>query len=296
MTIEPRYPNFYNSDDLCPISLERFNIHLSHSYRERPFSEHLDLVSKVVEKKSKESLMIQALNLTESPDILVKQPCRHMFRKAMIVRWTEKKDTCPLCRVNFNPLLFIAAKSGDEAKVKSLLAEGVDVNRQNSKDVTALYISAQNGHSAIADRLLDQGASVNREHRDGMTPLYIATQNNHESMVTKLLHHRADVNRADPRGDTPLHIAAFNRHGFIAESLLRQGAFVDQTNNLGMTPLHAAALFEVDGTAVTESLLFHRADINKVTQFGMTPLQAAEFKGNVGAIEKLLSHEGEPGV
>ena len=57
--------------------------------------------------------------------------------------------------------LWSAAKSGDLAAIKKLVAEGVDVNAKTKYDATALAFACDKGHVDIVRYLLEQGVDVN---------------------------------------------------------------------------------------------------------------------------------------
>jgi ankyrin repeat protein len=81
-----------------------------------------------------------------------------------------------------------AASAGDLAKVKELLAAGVDVNAANAYGGTALAFAADRGHTAVVELLLERGADVNAKDRFyGFTPLAWAASRGHAEIVRLLL-------------------------------------------------------------------------------------------------------------
>lgn len=81
-----------------------------------------------------------------------------------------------------------AASAGDLAKVKELLAAGVDVNAANAYGGTALAFAADRGHATVVDFLLEHGADVNAKDRFyGATPLDWAVGHGHAEIVRALL-------------------------------------------------------------------------------------------------------------
>ncbi len=68
-----------------------------------------------------------------------------------------------------------AAKKGDLAKVKSILAKNPELlNAKDEKGWTLLHIVASCGYKDIAELLLVKGADVNAEGTNGWTPLHWA--------------------------------------------------------------------------------------------------------------------------
>ncbi|MCI0601622.1 ankyrin repeat domain-containing protein [bacterium] len=93
-----------------------------------------------------------------------------------------------------------AVRKGDVEKVKTFLAEGIDVNAKNRYGATALSFAADKGHVEIARLLIEKGADVN----------------------VKDTFYRA----------TPLSWAIYNKHVEVAQLLLEKGA-TDVTDALG---------------------------------------------------------------
>ena len=58
--------------------------------------------------------------------------------------------------------LVMAALGGNDARVRALLAAGIDPNVADGNGWTALGGAAGRGHDAIVDRLLQAGADVDR--------------------------------------------------------------------------------------------------------------------------------------
>src|SRR5215467_1841193 len=99
-----------------------------------------------------------------------------------------------------------AAKKGDTAKIKELLA---------------------------LDRELMQARDS-----DGSTPLHCATWKGHQEVVSVLLKAGADVNAQntnDHWGTTPLHAAAHANQAAIAQLLIDHGAQLDAQDREGRT-------------------------------------------------------------
>src|SRR5689334_2970336 len=68
-----------------------------------------------------------------------------------------------------------AARRGDAAGVKALLARGADVNAAEGDGLTALHFAASRGDAALASTLVRAHANVGAATRlGGYTPLHMA--------------------------------------------------------------------------------------------------------------------------
>ena len=79
------------------------------------------------------------------------------------------------CSLGKDDALIEAARKGDTAKVKTLLAEGAEVNHQDQYGYTALIWAANKGHAEVEKHLLAEGADVNLKNKNGKTALSVAT-------------------------------------------------------------------------------------------------------------------------
>ena len=163
-----------------------------------------------------------------------------------------------------SPLLD-ATKRGDEAAVRSLLAEGADPNVAQGDGLTALHLAAQAGNLEIAELLLAGGAKVEAQTRIG--------------------------------GYTPLHLASQGAHGAVVSVLLAAGGNAGAvTTTTGVTPLHLAAK-AMDGEDAVKALLEHGAPVNaQESSAGQTALMFAASHGRTASVRELLSHRADPAI
>jgi ankyrin repeat protein len=88
-----------------------------------------------------------------------------------------------------------AAFNGDTKAVKTLLAEGADVNVKDTIGFTALFGAARSGHTETVKLLLAKGADPNvKLPTSGTTALMYAALNGHNDIVVALLDKGAEVN------------------------------------------------------------------------------------------------------
>jgi len=123
--------------------------------------------------------------------------------------------------LSFNPVLSIAAGSGNVAMVRVLLDAGAPVNVAFGSE--ALYYAAQEGYEAVVALLIERGARIDGcVMRDA--PLHAAAGAGHVGVVRQMLEAGARVDVRDMDVRTPLHDAAGNGHVEVVEVLLAAGA------------------------------------------------------------------------
>ena len=125
--------------------------------------------------------------------------------------WTEVVKTTPepwnpeyvteIPQGGYTPLLF-AARVGDLASAKLLVAAGADVNDQPPYGTSATVVAAHSGHRDVAVFLLEQGADPNAAGA-GYTALHAAILHKDAKLVRALLDHGADPD-APVRSSTPV--------------------------------------------------------------------------------------------
>lgn len=211
--------------------------------------------------------------------------------------------------------LFEAVQNGEEEKVASIIAKGIDLNTKIN-GTTALHLAAFNGNQQIANLLCANGADINDTDFKEDTPLHIAVSQNHSEIVRTLLNHKANANETNENGLTPIQIALANNYKFTALILLEYTTilevcstpssrseilneifticlntdFVDvnQENASEETPLHFAALHGHEYQV--KELLRFGADVNARSFSGETPLHWAIVKRRVKIVEILADN------
>ena len=105
------------------------------------------------------------------------------------------RDECYITEVRsggFTPLLF-AARVGDVASARLLVAAGADVNEAAADGAGALAVAALSGNGAVAALLLDSGADPNAAG-GGYAPLHAAILRRDPMLAEALLSAGADPN------------------------------------------------------------------------------------------------------
>lgn len=101
-----------------------------------------------------------------------------------------------------------AVRSRDLQAVKEQLANGVDINAEDSEfGVTALSWAALLGNTEIAKFLIAKGADVNARSRDGSTPLHSAAFLGRTEIAELLIQKGAEVNLKNYRDEIPLDVS-----------------------------------------------------------------------------------------
>jgi ankyrin repeat protein len=143
-----------------------------------------------------------------------------------------------------------AAKRGDAAAVRTLLAQRADVNAPQADGATALHWAVYRSDRALVELLIASGANVKAANRAGVTPLWLASVNGDAAVVEALIAAGADANEPLPLGRRPLMIASRTGNVDAIKVLLDHGADVNARDTLrGTTALmwaadeaHAAAM------------------------------------------------------
>lgn len=173
--------------------------------------------------------------------------------------------------------LFIAAQSGQAARVADLLARGADPNVSDARGVTPLMHAAgrpsigpgsgtgtgggrggRGGQSAVGGQgfvippsqrevvglLIDAGADVNTQTSDGTAALMMAVLARQTGIVQDLLEAGADPTSANRNGATALRLAATTGDRDVRDRLVLAGAVPDADADV---PLGADALAAIRG-------------------------------------------------
>jgi ankyrin repeat protein len=128
-----------------------------------------------------------------------------------------------------------ACQNSDEAAVKQLLKDGVDVNSTDKDGYTALHYAASGGSVGCCRLLLTQGADINVRSVNGCTPLYMAAQSGYTKTVNELIAKSAQVDTpTKSTGHTPLLVACEFGYPYIVQALLAAGADVKHCLQVGV--------------------------------------------------------------
>jgi ankyrin repeat protein len=225
------------------------------------------------------------------------------------------------------PLLF-AARVGDLASAKYLVAAGANPNDIAPDGNSVLVLAAHSGQRAVAEFLLDKDANPNSAGA-GYTALHAAVLRGDVDLVKVLLAHGADPNARLARGTpmfrngndysfnenltgaTPFFLSAKYAEPGVMRVLASAGADTVSPIRDGTTPLMAAAGLgwnnaenrrgqpvaddtafrdEASALAAVKLAVEFGADVNAVNEAGNAAIHAAIPKGFHTVIQYLVDH------
>src|SRR5262245_8174064 len=200
-----------------------------------------------------------------------------------------------------------AAKKGDAATVRALIAKRVDVNEPGRDGSTALLWAAYNSDLGMAQALVAAGARVNSANKYGVTPLLQASRTGAAPVVQALLRAGADSKLAHPEGETALMAASYAGSIDTVRLLLETGVDVNATDEYQkQTALMWAA---TEGhTEVVKALLDAKADPNVKAHIttlterkhadhptgGLTAVMYAARNGHEDTVKALIAGGADP--
>ena len=189
-----------------------------------------------------------------------------------------------------NPLM-VLMQSGTVAELKSLIADGFDVNMRDAEGNTPLLLAAVNRRTDMMYVLLENGADVNFAKDPGITALGIACMFDDWSMIDLLITHGADVNYCAPNGESTLSMACAQGAVNAVQMLLTAKANPNVVDSKGVTPLlHAVMNNTENSLSIVEMLAEKGADVNLAMPNGFTPLMGAAQMDDLGIAELLIRH------
>lgn len=133
-----------------------------------------------------------------------------------------------------------AAARGDIARVRALLALGVDAQSTDEGGKTALINAAWRGYERVVEVMVEFGSDPDFTDENGLTALSWAAINGHRKAVEALIATGAETNPVDEFGMTPLMRAAWNGHREAVAALLVAGADASIRSKKGETALDLA--------------------------------------------------------
>jgi ankyrin repeat protein len=203
--------------------------------------------------------------------------------------------------------LVLAAWTGDRPRLKTLLAHGIDPNRNGIPGRTVLGRAAERGDLEAVRALLAAHARTEQSEADGYTPLHVAAARCRTEVLRALLAAGAPLNARTKSGRTPLHEAAgiafrppvagelqgaerVRARQSAVRLLLQHHADPNARDRRGATPLQEALVtFSKLDRTVVQLLLEHGGSVSGAGA-AEAPLFAAVRRGDVPLATTLLAH------
>ena len=209
-----------------------------------------------------------------------------------------------------------AIRKGNIELTKKLIANGVDIYRQDEKGYKPLHLASFYGHEDLVKYFISKDVDIDcRAESDESTPLHQAAGAGYNSVCELLIEKGANINAICKFG-SPLDVSIhFNNHETAellkrlgakhknlyyavrakdeksVKELLSNGADVDSRNNpLENTPLIYASFKGYYNIA--KVLISNGADVNMMVN-KKTTLNAAASKGHMQIVELLINNNAD---
>jgi ankyrin repeat protein len=184
--------------------------------------------------------------------------------------------------MSLNKEFLIAATRDDLNAVKDYLAQGADINAEDTGGDSALHHAVYMQNMDMARFLLSKGIDKEHQSHFGWTPLIAAASYKQPGMVEFLLEQGANPDAQVPNGGwSALYYAVQEKNIEVLKVLLKAPLNINATNTSQETPLmHAAwaAGEKEDRLPVVKALLEAGADPNTKDKRGNTALMHAVFQ------------------
>lgn len=200
------------------------------------------------------------------------------------VKLEQLQHTPELKRGDFEESdIFTAIRQGQQALIKSMIAQGVDMNLTDRHGNSAVLAALLAQEPQMAGMLIKHTNNFQQPNTLGIWPLHVAASRGYREIVIELVYANAGLDQTDAKGNTALMLALKNRHTQIAELLLELGARHDVANQKGQSAVDLAyAADNPQGRALFAGLGI-KPDANK-------PAREAD---SVAALKARVARQGE---
>jgi ankyrin repeat protein len=199
------------------------------------------------------------------------------------------------------PAVVTAAREGDAAAVRALIAKRANVNEPAQDGSTALLWAVYHSDAELTRALIAAGGRVDAANKYGVTPLIQASRTGDTPLIDALLKAGAKASLAHPDGETALMAASRTGRQDAVKLLMEAGSDVNAATYQQETALMWAA---AEGHAgVVKALLDGKADPNRKTRIttieqrknadhptgGLTALMYAVRNGHTAVAQALAA-------
>ncbi len=183
-----------------------------------------------------------------------------------------------------------AARTGDMAFLRSLIAANADINAVDETGKTALTDAIQANKTEAVILLLEKGASPVMQDMYGRNAFHEAVEASTIDIITRLRRAGGNAMARDSFGRTPLSLSFRKGPETVLAVIGTDTNLVDSDGN---TPLHSAVT-ERSTEAVLNALLALRYPVNNRNRTGSTALVLAITSGQENLGRVLLSAGADP--
>lgn len=183
-----------------------------------------------------------------------------------------------------------AARTGNLAFLRTLLAAGADINAADESGRTALTDAIKANREDAIRLLLDRKASPVIQDMYGRNALHEAVDNSSPEIVALLRASGGNAMSRDSYGKTPLSLALKKTSATMTAVIGKDTNMVDSDGN---TPLHIA-VSEHSGPESLETLLASGFPVNNRNRTGSTALLQAVRGGQESLAKVLLTAGADP--
>lgn len=199
----------------------------------------------------------------------VSQRKKLLFKEAHEDRLSENTE------LSDDELLMEAAKAGKDAKIKTLIAQGVSSDFIDEYGRSALHWASEYGYMRVVYTLIEAGWDINLLDNKRQTPLHVACDHHNGNVAACMISNGCRFRTCDVNGYTPLHRAIHSNLETIACMLCNLGADVNAKTKTGWTPLHEAT--RIGNEYIVKKLIKDGADVNALSECNSSPFLTAVF-------------------
>ena len=183
-------------------------------------------------------------------------------------------------------LKFLHENGGNISRRGKIIVQHLRRRKFETGGKTPLHYACQYNQLPIVQYLLSKCVESSIQDLEGDTPLHMACRNGHVEIVRELTKRHTITGLKNNRGDTAFDVTEDVQ---ILDVLKGAGALINQLDKTGSSPLHRCAEDPKLLPKLKWLIETGRANVNQTNDDLGTPLQSACYKGNVLAIELLLS-------